>query len=318
MADLRRTNKNITNIDELYETSEYGVYLKEILSFFVPLTLQIPQLRDNPEFMRESIKAVGIKGITDVATKVDLYVQNQLKKNVEELHPEWQFWGEEGEDNTEKYDATKEFLFITDPIEGTNNFRYKKDELWGSVVALIKIKTEEPIIGIVAHPTKKRFYIGVRDNGVFILEYSDDLNLISFRKMLGKPKKEFTYNNSVHFSEKLQQQTKRFISLGEVKPFPKSADKLDKTRYKVEIKDGKNIYTFLNLECGALELTYRGIIMFKTSNETAALFVMFNELGGKITDGNGASWKLGINSLVAARNKEDYKFLKKLYDKTLY
>lgn len=127
---------NLSN--QLYQ-GVYGSYLKEILSFYVPLLLQIPKLRDDPSYMKETIKAVGNSGITDVATQADIYVQQEIKKEVTLLHQDWQFWGEEGDDNINEYDISKKFLFITDPIEGTNNFRYKKDNYWGSVVALVDI-----------------------------------------------------------------------------------------------------------------------------------------------------------------------------------
>lgn len=48
----------------------------------------------------------------------------------------------------------------------------------------------------------------------------------------------------------------------------------------------------------------------------AAVFVILEELGGKVTDGEGNPWTLGINSLIAAKNEEDYEYLKNLYNKT--
>lgn len=128
---------------------------------------------------------------------------------------------------------------------------------------------------------------------------------------------DFTYNNSPQFSKKMQNQAQKFIALGKIEPFLEHADKLDRTRFAIQIKENNKAYKFLDVECGALELKYRGIIMFKTSNEMAALFVIFNELGGKITNAHGKEWYLGIDSLIAARNKDDYDLLKKLYEKTL-
>ncbi len=121
------------SIEALAEQAEYGEQLRQVVNIFVPLALRLPQLRDNPAMLEETVKATGKDGITDVATKADVYVQKELKRRIASQHQDWQFWGEEGEDNTKSYDQTKKFLFITDPIEGTNNFKARKDGLWGSV-----------------------------------------------------------------------------------------------------------------------------------------------------------------------------------------
>ena len=89
-----------------------------------------------------------------------------------EIHPEWQFWGEEGIDNITEYDHHKTYLFIVDPIEGTNNFKHYKDEQWGSVIGLVDIKTKKPIAGIVAHAIKRKFYVGIVGVGAFEFIYN--------------------------------------------------------------------------------------------------------------------------------------------------
>lgn len=293
------------------QTTEYGKFAKEILSFFVPLALKLPKLREDPVFMTVTVKATGVSGVQDVVTEADKFMQKKLKEEVEELHPDWQFWGEEGEDNISAFDSSKQFLFITDPIEGTNNFRAKKDNLWGSVVALVD--KEEPVIGIVAHPATKTFYLGVKSQGAYILRYNEDGQILAVNPMSSKPEDDrFTYNNSPHFSSELSEIAERFLSLGQVQPILDDASDLDKSRKTVVIKD--NI--FIDPESGALEvIKNRGTIYFKTSNEMAAVFVILGEIGGIVTDAEGKPWSLGINSLISARNKEDYDYLKSLSDK---
>src|SRR3989344_1654109 len=108
---------------QFLQTSEYGKYALEILSFFVPMALQLPKLREDTSFMTVTVKATGVSGIQDVVTEADKFIQQQLKEKVAKFHPDLQFWGEEGEDNISSLDTSKSFLFITDSIEGTNNFR---------------------------------------------------------------------------------------------------------------------------------------------------------------------------------------------------
>lgn len=301
---------------ELYEK-----YALELYMLFAPLALRLPLLRDDPTLMEAHVKAVGKNGITDVVTGADTYMQEKIKEEVAKIHPEWQFWGEEGEDKTVTYKKDSPFMVITDPIEGTNNFRARLDDQWGSVIALVDTKTKEPVVGIVAHPVKRIFYFGIKGGGAYILAYNENNELSLTNKLSSAPMygyEDFTYNASPHFSEALTNQVDRFLAKGKEKKQQKGATDLEKSRKSLTMKgpDG-NIVTFVDPESGALEaVRNRGTIYFKTSNEMAAVFVILGEIGGKVTDGDGKPWTLGIHTLIAARTKEDYTFLKKLYDAT--
>lgn len=311
MSENMDSQVRLSSIEDLLEHSSYGDYLQEIMKFYVPLALKLPSLRDNPDFMEEEIKGVGRSGITDVATKADKFMQDQIKQNLHSFHPEWGFWGEEGEDRITQLDKNKSFTLVTDPIEGTNNFKRRIDDQWGSVIALIDNKSGEPVIGIVAHPTEKRFYIGVKGSGSYVIEYDENGEMSDFKPMSQETERTtFTYNNSPHFSEELFEQVDRFLKQG----------KIIKTnelgRSTIGIPD-ENSNIFEDLESGALEaVRNRGTIYFKTSAEMAAVFVILNELGGKVTDALGKPWSININTLIAARNKDDYQFLTSIFNKT--
>lgn len=300
-------------IENLSKKLEHGPQLKQVLDVFIPLALKLPELRDNPEMMQETVKAIRENGITDVATAADLHMQTMLLQEITSQHPDWQFWGEEQGQNTEIYDETKNFLFVTDPIEGTNNFKARKDDAWGSVTALIDIKTKEPVIGVIAHPSKNKLYVGIKNGGAFVINCNETGKIINISPMSKKPEyTEYTYNNSPHFEAQLVTQVDKLFSQGEIQP-DTLGDKLDQSRKKMII--GKDV--FVDPESGALEAVRNsGTIYFKTSAEMAAVFIIIKELGGKVTDGEGNPWSLGITSLIAARNTEDYEKLKGLYDKT--
>lgn len=300
--------------------SPYGQYTIDILGFFVPLALNLPELRSKPKFMSATVKAVSENsGISDIVTESDKYMQKQIKKETAQIHPDWQFWGEEGEDNIMQWEADKPFLLITDPIEGTLNFRAKNDVHWGSVIALVESKTQRPVIGIVAYPHRNIFYLGVKGTGAFILKYNNQgklRNVTAMENTAEKGFEAFTYNNSAYFRGELAAQAKRFITFGKVKPDKKNATELEKSRKTVVLQYKEKSVIFKDLESGALEvIRNRGTIYFKTSNEMAAVFVIIEELGGKITDADGKPWTLGINSLISARTDEDYRYLKTLIDK---
>lgn len=311
----------MSSISQKKTQEEYSNYALELYTLFAPLALKLPILRDDPTLMKAHVKAVGQNGITDVVTGADTYMQQKIKEEVAKIHPEWQFWGEEGGDNTTEYQKDKQFMVITDPIEGTNNFRAKHDDQWGSVIALVDTKTKEPVVGIIAHPIKRMFYFGIKGAGAYILAYNENSELSLTNKLSSAPiygYEDFTYNASPHFSQELIEQVDNFLALGKVQEQSKDATALEKSLKTVTMKgpDGKNV-TFVDPESGALEaVRNRGTIYFKTSNEMAAVFVILGEIGGVVTDGNGNPWTLGIHTLIAAKTKEDYNYLKKMYDAT--
>lgn len=297
---------------------EYDDYLRNILAFYIPLLVQLPSLRDNPDFMEEQVKAMGKDGITDVVTQADIYIQKRIKNQVQSLYPNWQFWGEEGEDKNKNLDYSKEYFFITDPIEGTNNFRFYKDEFWGSVIGLVDMKTQEPVIGLVAQPKKQRIFVGIKGQGAYVVSYNDGSEITEKSPMKNKPEHDlFTYNNSPHFEKHLMEQVNKFFQLGEVLPDEENGNNFEKSRKTILIPFGDKKVKFVDVECGALEpMLFRGVIMFKTNIEMAAVFVIIKELGGIIIDKDGQSWSINTNSLIFARNKSDRSFLKDIYERT--
>ncbi len=313
----RETSTPDDDLKNLIEQTPYGELLKEVLDAYLPLIAKLPSLRDDSEMLKFEVKSEGREGTQDVVTAADLYFQNEINKQLITEHNDWQFWGEEGNQPTE-FDASKSFLLVVDPIEGTNNFRARKDDQWGSVLSLIDVHTGEPIIGIVAHPAKRKLYLGIKNAGAYVLEHDENGAITSLSSMSPKAEfGEFTYNNSPHFEQKFADQVDRFFSMGEV-PEPESDDNLEKLRRKVKIQRGDEAVSFSDPESGALEaIRYRGTIYFKTGNEMAAVFVILEELGGKVTDGEGRPWHLGMDTLIAARNPEDYPFLLKVYNETL-
>ena len=114
----------------LQEQPRYTDHLNKLLGIYIPLLQELPSLREKSAMMAEVVKAKSPTGITDVATGADIYAQAQIKLGVIRLG--WQFWGEEGEDSQSTLlDEKYPFTVILDPIEGTNNFRWRIDKHWG-------------------------------------------------------------------------------------------------------------------------------------------------------------------------------------------
>lgn len=301
----------MSNFLDFLGDSAYEKLTRDILSFYVPIALSIPDLRDNSENLDHEIKATNQLGIHDVVTKADIQTQEKIKSKIPE---NWQFWGEEGSDNSNTFDTSKDYLLITDPIEGTNNFRSFLDDQWGSVISLVDIKTKKPIVGIVAHPSTKTFWIGIHGFGAYKLTIDKDIHIKPLTNSIEKSYNYFTYNNSPHFSRSLEKQVSKFLSLGTTQSVDSHVTTLEKSRLTLDIDE----HTFKDPESGALEvIRCRGSIYFKTSAEMAACFVIMEELGCFITDAAGNGWSIGISSLISARTEGDYAFLKKIYDSTI-
>jgi fructose-1,6-bisphosphatase/inositol monophosphatase family enzyme len=320
-------NNNISqiNLEEILPKSEYNDIAIQILHFFVPLALSIPQLRDNPDLMQETIKATSKTGITDVATEADRYVQSQIQNKTPK---DWDFWGEEDIIKSEINNSESRWLLITDPIEGTNNFKERNDDQWGSVIALIdKSNNNIPVIGIIAHPTKRIIYLGIKGSGSYVLIYGKNYELLNFSKMLAQPEiKAYAYNNSPHFvlNSELGPRVRKFFEMGNVNVDTLTKDDLQSIGKILTI----NGQTFHDPESGALEaVRYTAGFCFKTSQEMAAVEVILTELGGIFTDCDfqqdansidgysefGKPWNRNINTMIYARNRKEYDFIRKIY-----
>jgi hypothetical protein len=102
-----------------------------------------------------------------------------------------------------------------------------------------------------------------------------------------------------------------------VLPPKAGADDVERARKTILVRlPGDHPETFVAVEWGALEpLLYRGGVMFKTNIEMAAVFVILGELGGIVTTAHGAPWSMALDSLIFARNVEDWGYLKRILER---
>lgn len=296
-------------LSQIISDSKYKQALSDILKIYIPEVMKLPIIREQSGFLKEQIKATNSDGVTDVATQADEHIESVLRSKINTIHPEWSFWGEEGE----KSQSTDQ-LIVVDPIEGTNNFKTYRDEQWGSVIAFVE--DDMPVIGVVAVPAQKKAFIGIKDCGALEVMFDESVDILQqscVPMSLSPLNHEFTYNFSPHFELHITQQAQKFKHLGTVIGTEEGDNPIFSSRQILEIDGNK----FIDPESGALEaVTNRGTIYFKTSAEMAAVFVIINELGGKVTDFSGANWHLGIDTMISARTAEDYNYLLSLVEKT--
>jgi len=122
---------------------------------------------------------------------------------------------------------------------------------------------------------------------------------------------------------KLQDEYETFIMQADVQALTDNFDDPQKVRdsiFEVALDnlaaglDPDKVVLFVQSQVPELtELT----IYFKTSNEMAAVFVILGEIGGIVSDAKGKPWHMGLNTMISARSKKDYDFLKSLYENTV-
>lgn len=97
-------------------------------------------------------------GAADLVTKYDVMVQAFLKKELLELCPEADFFGEEGQHET----LTQDWVFIVDPIDGTTNF---VRELHFSNIAVALACRGEVRYAVVYNPFWDELFAAERGKG---------------------------------------------------------------------------------------------------------------------------------------------------------
>ncbi len=303
--------------DQLPE-SELERKANALLDSFVPLAFNLPKWRDDPEMMHYEVKALGAGGAKDVATQADKRMQAAVKKAVLAIDPKLIFKGEEAEDKIDLTQFVVGEAAVADPVEGTNNFIARMDEDWGSVLAIVDLENQEPLIGIVAVPMQRKVYLGIKGLGAWVIQYGENNQEISRKPMEQEPERnEFTYNNSPHFEAPRQQQIDRFWAMGRAEENADQDHANMRLRKPVTIAYDGQLMRFVDRESGALEAVQSlGTIYFKTDDEMAAVAVILKELGGMVTDGEGRPWHPGFSSMICARTPEIWAVLKAIYDQT--
>ena len=101
-------------------------------------------------------------GIQNFATEYDILIQNKLKKELLEILPEAGFIGEE---NDAKDNIDNEYIFIVDPIDGTNNFAR---DIRLSAISIALLKDKEPYMAFCYNPYVNELYEAKKGEGAYL------------------------------------------------------------------------------------------------------------------------------------------------------
>lgn len=113
-------------------------------------------------FNEEMAHAVTVKGAADYVTKVDVAVQEYLRKKLKNLVPDIILLSEEQENN--HLDRKKSY-WILDPIDGTTNLIH---DYQMSAVSLGLYENEKIIFGVVYNPFSEETFYAIRGQGAFL------------------------------------------------------------------------------------------------------------------------------------------------------
>jgi myo-inositol-1(or 4)-monophosphatase len=135
-------------------------------------------------------KAQGLASEADVESE-QIVIKGLLKKypNHFILAEESAFKEYKGEMDRYKFLKEKEWVWIIDPLDGTNNFLNGLD-YFGVCISLAHFG--EPVIGIVLRPSNGDCFIAQKNKGAFFFKFTEQFKKksksISLKKVVGKKK----------------------------------------------------------------------------------------------------------------------------------
>ncbi len=213
---------------------------------------------------------VGFKGDSSPVTRADIESEKEIIATIKKEFPSHGFLGEES-----MKDTKKDYLWIIDPIDGTKNY-LRKIPLFATQIALMK--RGELIVGVSNAPVLKELMYAEKGSGAYL---NDALIEVSTVKNLDKS----------------------YILFGGIEYF-EQANILNNLLSLVNNTQGhRGIGEFW-----AYHLLAQGKVDAMIEADTklwdiAALKVIIEEAGGKVTDIHGSKVGIKTNSLLATNGR---------------
>ena len=222
---------------------------------------------------------VNRKSDNSPVTIADVGADKVIREYLEKEFPEYGILTEESVDTKERLE--KEFVFIVDPIDGTQEFVTHNDE-FATNIALVQ--NHVPVVGVVNIPVTGVTYFAIKGQGAFRL----DDNGVKFRIETSKKTKDLICVISKNYHEKADQE---FIE--------KHSDRLG------TIKAMGASLKFCQIAEGHADVSFR---MKPGTKEwdTAAGQIIVEEAGGAVLKLDGTAYTYNRQNVV---NEEPYEIL---------
>lgn len=212
-----------------------------------------------------------LKNDLSIVTEVDLASERQIKELIASRHPGHSFIGEE----TGQTASHSPFTWVVDPLDGTKNF-VRGVPLFSVEIAVLKDGL--PYIGVSNLPLMDDFLWAARGKGTH------------------------SKNGQVHASS-INQLSAAYVSFGNIKHFHRTG-KLDRF---VQLLDNASqcrgigdAWSFHLLARGCIDIFADAWTAFW---DVAALTVIVEEAGGKVTDFQGRPISPMTNTVLATNSK---------------
>lgn len=112
--------------------------------------------------------SVKIKADNSPVTDADLASNKLIKSILNKAFPDYAILSEEDADNPER--LNKEWVFIIDPLDGTEDFVHKDNQF---CVNIGLVHLHRPVMGIVAIPYTGEIFYAYKDQGAFVVSDTD-------------------------------------------------------------------------------------------------------------------------------------------------
>ena len=188
-------------------------------------------------------------------TKTDIEIDNMVVQRVHDLFPDHGILAEES-----GLDKVKEYLWVCDPIDGTRPFSIGMPTFAFSIAL---VHGGVPLLGVVCDPVLGRTFLGIKDRGAF---YENNKLKVSSQKRLEKG---------------------AVVGIGSTKSMKYNIQELSNQLYEKNVSRisvGSATYTGMLVAAGEFVAS---IYPITKPWDTAALKVIVEEAGGRVTDFKG-------------------------------
>lgn len=181
-------------------TKKKTVKKEEALELSMDLAIKASKLLllKQKKISKLKIKTKVAQGI---ASNADIEAENLIVSGIKKKYPDHFILAEEsaykefkGEMERYKFLKEKEWVWIIDPLDGTNNFLNGLD-YYGVCISLVNYG--EPVVGLVLRPTNGECFYAIKKKGTKLINFSNNFKKKSNPVSLKKASNKKTLSNSL-------------------------------------------------------------------------------------------------------------------------
>lgn len=184
-----QSHKKLTKTSTTKATTTKVVKLDAVLKLSLDLAVKASKFLLIKQKKISSLKITN-KIAQGIASNADIESEKMIIKGIKEQYPDHFILAEEsayeeyqGEMSRYEYLKAKEWVWIIDPLDGTNNFLNGLDYF---SVCISLVNYGEPVVGVVLRPTNGDCFYAVKAKGTNLIRFSSDFRKKSPVKNLFK------------------------------------------------------------------------------------------------------------------------------------